>query len=92
MTDERQIKLPHSLKLEDRKKLTVSGVCDIAGYDEQAVTAITDLGELCIRGSELKINKMSVDSGELLVEGNISSISYSERADSTGSFFGRLFR
>ena len=93
MNEENKIKFPHNVFLEDRKKLTVSGVNDIGSFDEQTIVAYTDMGELTVRGEGLHINKMSVDSGELAVEGEISALIYSENENSKngGGFFSRLF-
>ena len=46
--------LPHSLVLKDRANLTVTGVTDVDSFDETAIVAYTDIGELTIRGTELK--------------------------------------
>ena len=92
MSDNSGITVPHSVMLEERGKLTVEGVSDIAGYDEQTVTAKTQLGDLTIRGSGLKIVRMSVDMGELILEGNISSMAYSEPQETAGGFWSRVFR
>ena len=91
MTEEKVISFPHNLTLEDRKKLVVSGVTDIGGYDEQTIVAQTERGELTVKGEGLHIIRMSVDLGELAVEGHIISLQYSEIQQS-GGFFSRLFR
>lgn len=92
MAEEKSIAFPHNLTLEDRKKLTVSGVSDIGSYDEQTIVALTDLGELTVKGEDLHIIRMSVEMGELAVEGNISSLSYSEIQTHSKGFFSRLFQ
>lgn len=91
MAEEKTISFPHNLNLEDRRNLTVSGVIDIGGYDEQTIVAQTEKGELTVRGEGLHIIRMSVDSGELAVEGNIVSLQYSE-VQPKGGFFSRMFR
>ena len=85
---EKKIGLPHNLILEDRKKLVVSGVEDVDSFDEQTVVAYTAVGELMIKGAGLHINKLSLETGELTLDGEISSLTYSEN----GSFFSKLFR
>ncbi len=92
MTENTEINVPHSLSLEDRNKLTVEGVSDIAGYDEQTITAKTSGGDLTVRGEGLKIIRMSVDMGELAVEGHIISLTYSEPQEVGGGFWSRVFR
>lgn len=85
--------MPHNLILEDRRTLTVSGVSDVDSFDEQAVVVFTDMGELTVRGTDLHINRLSVEVGELLLEGNISSLSYTDAPQkSSGGFFSKVFR
>lgn len=87
-----RIILPHNLILKDRSSLTVTGVTDVDSFDEMTIVAYTDMGELTIKGAELKINKLSTESGELLVEGNIASLSYLDQAPKSTSFFSKVFR
>ena len=91
MAEDKTITFPHNLMLEERNKLVVSGVTDIRGYDEQTIVAQTEKGELTVRGEGLHIIRMSVEMGELQVEGNIISLQYSE-IQPAGGFFSRLFR
>ena len=91
MAEDKTITFPHNLMLEERNKLVVSGVTDIGGYDEQTIVAQTEKGELTVRGEGLHIIRMSVEMGELQVEGNIISLQYSAIQPS-GGFFSRLFR
>ncbi len=84
--------LPHSIVLKDRANLTVTGVTDVDSFDETAIVAYTDMGELTIRGTELKINNLSTESGDLSVSGNISALSYIDSLPKNTSFFGKLFR
>ena len=91
MADDKTIKFPHNLTLEDRHNLVVTGVIDISGYDEQTIIAQTEKGELVVKGEGLHIIRMSVDMGELNVEGNIISLQYNETRPQ-GGLFSRLFR
>ncbi len=84
--------LPHNLVLEERKHLTVCGVKDVDSFDEQTIVALTTMGEITVTGSGLKINRFSVELGELAIDGEISSVSYSDTAAVQGGFFSRLFR
>ncbi len=95
MTDEKRTAVvPHNIVLEGRRMLTVSGVSDVDSFDEETVVIFTELGELTVRGANLHINKLSVDVGELTVEGDISALIYSENTNSgsSGGFFSRVFR
>ena len=91
MTDDKKmVKLPHSIIMEDRKKLSVSGVTDIDSFDEQTIIAITDLGELTIRGWNLHITRLNLEQGELLVDGEISSLTYTDVRPQAKGFFAKL--
>lgn len=80
----------HSLQMENRERLRLSGVSDVGGFDENVVLLSTDLGELAIRGEALHIDKIDLDAGLLELRGRISELSYEEHA-APSSFWGRLF-
>ena len=83
-----------NLILENREKLSVSGVLKVRSFDDETVEIETELGVLVICGEELHINKLSIDNSELSVEGYISSCEYndSEGSRSKGGFFSKMFR
>ncbi len=80
---------PHGLHLEGREKLSVIGVEDVSGFDESTVLLQTGLGELCIRGEELHIERIDLDAGQLELRGHIQELSYDEPA--RGGLLSRLF-
>ena len=82
-----------NLVLENREKLNVSGVNDVLSFDDQVVIIETELGLLTVKGVNLKINKLSIDTSEVIVEGRINSLIYSEsHAKSEGGLFGKIFK
>jgi sporulation protein YabP len=83
--------LPHNLSLSDRHKLTLSGVEDVESFDEAAITLYTSGGMLLVRGSGLKIEKLSIDGGELTVDGKIDSLEYSDAPPPRKGFWSRVF-
>ena len=83
---------PHSLVVEDRKRLSVSGVTDVESFDEETVALATELGGLLIHGYDLHINRIDVESGDLSLEGEIVSLTYTDNQPQSNGFFGRLFR
>ena len=83
---------PNSLVVEDRKRLSVSGVTDVESFDEETVALATELGELLIHGYDLHINRIDVESGDLSLEGEIVSLTYTDNQPQSNGFFGRLFR
>ena len=93
MTEENKVQaLPHNLIMENRNRLTVSGVSDVDSFDEQTVVIFTQMGELTVRGSDLHIINLNVDSGELSLEGTVNSLTYSDEQLGKGGFFSRVFR
>lgn len=85
-------KARHNLILENRKTLTVTGVSDVSGFDEQTVVMVTELGELTVKGDNLHINKFSMETGELNLDGEIYALSYAENRQQSGGFFSKIFR
>lgn len=93
MTDDKKTGIiPHNCILEDRKKLSVSGVNDVGSFDESVIVAKTDYGELTINGEKLHITKLSLEIGELAIEGTINSLQYSDVVEKSGGFFTKVFR
>ena len=82
----------HSIILEDRKQMTLTGVRDVAAFDELKIRLDTVLGELTVKGSELHIDDFSVETGELNLKGTVDSLQYAESRQPEGGFFSRLFK
>ena len=99
--DERKIMNPASntnimqnLLLENRNKLNISGVLDVLSFDDQIVIVETELGLLTVKGDNLRINKLSIDTSEVIVEGDIISLIYSQNElDKKGEgFLSKIFK
>ena len=93
MPYEEKTKLPakkHTISLDDRCRLNVTGVDDVESFDETVIVMNTAQGNLIVRGSGLHIGKIALDAGELRVEGLITDLSYEERSQA-GGFWQRLF-
>ena len=97
-TDERKTTISTSviqnLILENRGKLSISGVLDVLSFDDQVVMVETELGLLTVKGENLRINKLSIDTSEVMVEGTISLLSYSnkESEKEKTSFMSKIFK
>ena len=81
--------------LENREKLTISGVLDVLSFDDQIVIVETELGLLTVKGENLRINKLSLYTTEVIVEGTIFNLSYSEKnldKKSGSNIFGKIFK
>lgn len=81
---------PHSLNIENRTKLSLSGVDDVSGFDENTIILTTSLGDLTVRGDGLHIDRIDLDIGQLEVQGHIRELSYDEPVQSS-SLWTKLF-
>lgn len=80
-------KMPHSLTLSERSRLTVSGVEEVVSFDDSAAVLRTGLGELMIQGQELRLKNLYPEGGTLEVQGTISALSYEQSRE---GFWHRL--
>ena len=81
---------PHKLTLNERKNLTMTGVTEVLRFEESAVVLQTALGTAVIQGQDLKLKTLSLEGGQMAVEGKISGISYEEPR--VGGLWQRLWR
>ena len=85
--------VPHRVTLEERGSLTVSGVSDVERFDEHEIVMSTSRGTLVVTGENLHIEKLSLDGGDLKVEGAVDALTYEDdRREQGGSFLARLLR
>ena len=87
---ENMMKRPHLMTLDNRKLLTLTGVEDVSGFDEQTISIKTADAVLVVKGSSLHISKLNLESGDVVIDGTISSLQY--LGSSSGSLRSRLFR
>lgn len=94
MNDKDMIKLPHNVIMEDRKTVSITGVNDVDSFDENVIIAFTDMGELTVKGTGLHISKLTIETGELSLTGEIQSLIYTNdnSTGKQGGFFSRVFR
>ena len=83
----------HRVVMEGRQSLRVSGVEDVESFDDDTVVIYTVDGTRTVKGMDFRINQLSVEDGELEIDGDVDSILYSDsRKEEHGGFFGRIFR
>lgn len=85
----------HRIVLEERERLSITGVTEVIAFDEESITAETDMGILIIRGEGIHIGKLNLDDGILQTEGEIESIEYTDgdgAAKGGGFLFGKIFK
>ena len=85
-------KSQHNIIMENRRSLIITGVMDIDSFDEETVVLFTEEGELTVKGVNLHINKIDVESGDLSMEGEIETLIYADNLPGKGGLFSRLFR
>lgn len=84
------VQQPHRVELDGRGHLLVSGVEDVERFDETGIVMTTCAGTLIVTGEELHIGQLSLDGGELRVDGRVDSLSYEESAAGRGGLLRRL--
>jgi len=80
----------HALNMQNRARLSLTGVVDVNGFDEGLIALATAQGPLAIRGEGLHIDRIDLTAGELEVRGKIRELSY-EEPETGGGFWSRLF-
>lgn len=84
-----EIQLPHRLSLNERRELNVTGVTEVVSFEDSAVVLHTGLGTLIVQGRNLQLKTLSLEGGEVAVEGAISALIYEEpRAGGWRRLFG----
>ncbi|WP_243418814.1 sporulation protein YabP [Pseudoflavonifractor capillosus] len=80
----------HHILLEGREQLTVSGVEEVESFDENTIVMSTVKGTLVVRGEDLHIEKLSLDGGDMKVEGSVDSLTYEDDRRGRGGLLSRL--
>ncbi len=83
--------MPHQLILDDRRRLSLSGVSDVDSFDDTTVVAHTSLGDLTVKGQGLHICRLNTETGDLSLEGQIDLLEYTEPKP-RGSLLRRWFK
>ena len=87
-----RVDMPHNVIMEGRERLSVSGVEDVESFDEETIVVYTTKGMLIVRGEGLHIEKLTLDGGDLTVEGLVQSLRYEEETKEKGGLLSRLFK
>lgn len=89
-SNDKQLEAPHKLVLDARRKLTMTGVIEVESFDETEIRLTTTRGGVVIRGTGLHLQMLSLDGGQVSVDGTVDAISYEDETSAAG-FFARLF-
>lgn len=82
--------MPHKLTLDQRNNLTMTGATEVVSFDENTVVLKTDLGLLTVHGKQLQLKNLSLEGGQVAVDGQIAALIYEDNRQSGG--LRRLFR
>ena len=93
MEDKRTDIKKHLVNLKDRNALTAGGILDVESFDDDKIIAYTTEGQMTVKGADLKINRLSVEDGELEIEGIIDSLEYSDTHQTSGAgIWSKIFK
>ena len=93
--EEKQYAKAHKLILSNRRTGTITGVSDVISFDITEVLLETEQGMLMIKGGDLHVNRLTLEKGEIDIEGRIDSLAYSDVTSyqkQGESLIGRLFK
>ncbi|MBO5454227.1 MAG: sporulation protein YabP [Clostridia bacterium] len=92
--EEKKYSRIHNVIMEDREHLSVSGVTDVSEFNEMQIILVTEMGMMTVEGENLRISELSIETGDMKIDGTVNSIIYSEE-DLRGvhtSLWSKLFR
>ena len=92
---EGNIKHAHKVSMSNRSKLEMTGISDVVSCDLTKVLLESDYGVITIKGQNLHVNRLSVEKGELDIDGTIQAIEYSDKDNFSKkgeSWFGKLLK
>ncbi|MGL5647360.1 MAG: sporulation protein YabP [Clostridium sp.] len=90
--DNNSIKLQSKIELENRRKMTLTGVNEVLSFNEEKIILNTVLGKMSIKGQGLKVNRLDVKNGDVIVEGYVSSMIYTNNKNTKRKFINILRR
>lgn len=90
-SEEKALEQPHKLTLDGRRQLTMNGVTEVESFDEEMVVLHTVKGTLVVRGTGLHLQMLSLEGGQVHVDGLVDSLTYEDQTPGGSSFLSRLF-
>ncbi len=84
--------LPHSLIIDGRKSISVTGVTEADNFNDEEIILYTSYGQITIKGENLQISVLSTESGDVTASGKVNSVTYSDRTEKHQSFLSKVFR
>lgn len=84
--------VPHALTLDERERMSVTGVEEVIRFDEEMVVLRTVKGELSVHGSALRVDALDKAGGVLRLSGSVDELVYSRAKNEKGGFWSRLWQ
>lgn len=84
----------HRIVVSSREILTLTGVTDVISFDEENVIVDTEMGVLEIKGTDLHVNKLNLENGEMDLTGEITCLEYNDKFlhhKNGGSLLSKIF-
>ena len=82
----------HSIHIDNRMRISVTGVMDVESFSEQEVLLLTEAGPLSIAGSNLHLSKLNLEDGQICIEGELLALDYEPPEAERRGLFGKVFR
>lgn len=86
-----QQEFPHKIVLQEGKVLTVTGVSEVLGFEENQALLQTGLGILTVYGNGLQLKTLTPEGGQVLIAGTVTALAY-DQPQKTGGFWSRLLK
>ena len=82
----------HSIHIDNRMRTSITGVMDVVSFNEQDVVLLTEAGPLNIAGSNLHLNKLNLEDGQICIEGELLALDYEPPENEKRGLFGKVLR
>ena len=92
MTDDKRNYSNHNIIIDERESITINGVTEVLSFDEEGIVCASTLGVIIVKGNNLHISRLDLDSQVLSAEGGIDAVEYADEPISGGGILKRLFR
>ena len=83
--------IPHNVIIEGREKISISGVLDVESFDENEILLETSCGSMAVVGEDMRVDKLSIETGDIVIEGRIVCIEYNDKKTGRQSLWSKLF-
>lgn len=82
----------HTIFVDDRENIKVTGISDVESFDENEIILYTSEGGIILVGEDFKINRLSVETGEVEIQGFINEVKYTNSTQSNAGFWSKIFK